>query len=104
MNQLEKSETLISSINKNSKFFKVVEDSNYKITDSYNNEYVVTFQQFKEILNSIFLSENQFVTINNTIINKKYVYKIEPTSCLTEEEEAKRTKKQRIDFHGGYIN
>lgn len=67
-------------------FFKIVQGSNYLITDSYENEYIVEFDQFKNIANNLFKIDADFITINNIIINKKYIFKIEPTWKLTNEQ------------------
>lgn len=69
----------------NKTFFKLKEGSNYKIIDTYREEYIVEFEQFKKILLKI-NDGNEFVTVNDEIINRSKIYKIEPTNELTHEQ------------------
>lgn len=105
---------------KNERSFQIVQGSNYKVTDSYGNEYIIDFNHFQKLSNAVFNGEGEFTTINNTIINKRYIFKIEPTKELTDkqrqEKEAKqeqirleKSKKDEISkqfdiFRVGYLN
>lgn len=68
------------------KFFELKQGSNYMITTTYKEEYVVEFDQFLNIAESLQKTNIDFVTINQTILNKSKIYKIEPTHLRTEAE------------------
>lgn len=96
MNQLIKSD-------QNKKHFEVVENSNYKVTDSYQNEYIISFDHFQKLSQALFFGEGDFTTINNTVVNKRYIFKIEPTKEKTEkqkkeEELLKKNLKAEEDY------
>lgn len=76
------------------KHFKVVENSNYLVVDSYKNEYVISYSHFVSLVNLLAEEGVEFITLGNTIINKRYIYKIEPTKKSTlEEQTAKEAQK-----------
>lgn len=58
--------------------FKLIEGSDYVITDSLKNRYIIRFEVFKKMMVSLFSAGVEFITINNTILNKRFIYKIEP--------------------------
>ena len=90
--------TTSNSISTNKvKHFQVVEGSNYKVTDSYGNEYIIDFDHFQKLNQSLFFGEGEFTTINNIVINKKYIFKIEPTRELTEAQ-AKAAEEKAMEY------
>ena len=90
--------TTSNSISTNKvKHFQVIEGSNYKVTDSYGNEYIIDFDHFQKLNQSLFFGEGEFTTINNIVINKKYIFKIEPTRELTEAQ-AKAAEQRAMEF------
>lgn len=75
-------------------FFRVEEGSNYAITTSFNRVYIVEFEQAQNIMNSIFNTEADFITVNQTVLNRRYVQSIEPTKEKTEKQEEEIIKKR----------
>lgn len=73
--------------------FRLVDGSNYKITDSFQREFVVNFEEFVRISKAIFKDKTQFVTVGNRILNARYVYMVEPTKELTDLEKKKNFDK-----------
>jgi hypothetical protein len=71
-------------------YFKMEENSNYLVTDSYKNEYVIKYKQFEKMAKLLFDVGVDFITVNNIILNKRYIYKIEPTKKETQEDKASR--------------
>jgi hypothetical protein len=59
------------------KHFKIIEGE-YLIVTSFMDEHIVSFKQFQSIANSLFQGDADFITVNNTILNRKHIYKIEP--------------------------
>lgn len=79
-------------------FFTTEKDSNYAITTSFNVTYVVEYDQARNIMHSIFNTEADFITVNQTVLNRRYVQSIEPTKEKTEkqkEEDIKKRNKER---------
>jgi len=85
MNELQMG--LVANIKQGKTHFKVQEGSNYKITDSYEKEYVIDYDHFVKLLPKLVASENQFITINDSVVNKRYIYKVEPTRERTWEQQ-----------------
>jgi len=83
-------------------YFTIKEGSNYKVIDSYNVHYVIEFEQFKKLTNAIFNADVEFVTINNQILNKRFIYKIEPTEEKTLNQLDELQKKQEEDLLNKY--
>lgn len=73
----------IQTINKGLSF-QLIKGSNYKITDSFQKEYVVDYEEFLRISRAIFKEGTEFVTVGKRILNARYVYMIEPTKEPTE--------------------
>ena len=87
------------------KFFEIKEGSNYLITDSFNREEIVEFEQFQKISKSLFTTDADFITINNNILHRRYIYRIEPTKKLTEKQKKENDKKldpERDEFRRKY--
>lgn len=106
-------ENRLNLLDQTAKKFKVKEGSNYKIIDSFQNEYVIDYTHFQNLNNSLFFGEGDFTTINNDIINKRYIYRITPTDEKTEvqkdrgtqiEEEKLKAKKQDDEEFAKYAS
>lgn len=83
-------------------FFTTEKDSNYAITTSFNVTYVVEYDQARNIMHSIFNTDADFITVNQTVLNRRYVQSIEPTKERTtnqkleiEQKEMERKKEQK---------
>lgn len=70
--------------------FQLVKGSNYKITDSFQKEFVVSFDEFVRISKAIFKDATEFVTVGNRILNARYVYMVEPTKELTDDQKKEK--------------
>lgn len=79
------------------KHFKVVENSNYLVVDSYKNEYVISHSHFLSLVNLLGEEGVEFITLGNAIVNKRYIYKIEPTNRITPEEEIAKVEQKLIE-------
>lgn len=78
--------------------FKLIEGSDYQIIDSHKVVYKIGFEQFKKTMTLLFDAGVDFITINNVILNKRFIYKIEPVIkkvLSTEEIAEKRYYSQR---------
>src|SRR5690606_4093555 len=83
----------VLNIKKQGKFFDIQEGSNYVLMTSFDRQYVMEFEQAMLVIHSVFGSEADFITVNNTILNKKYIQCIEPTQELTTKQKEERKKK-----------
>jgi len=73
----------IQKYEQNKLAFKLIEGAKYKVIDSYGKEYIVEFEHFKRLANAIFRDGAEFITVNDVIINTRYIYKIEPVKEKT---------------------
>lgn len=90
---------------KQKRFFEIEQGSNYLIATSFNQEYIVEFEQFQNISNNLFNTDADFITINKSIIQRKYIQKIEPTKQLTpkqKELKSNRREKERQEHRAKY--
>jgi len=59
-------------------FFKLQPECDYNIIDSHKVSYKISFEQFKKMMNLLFDAGVDFITVNDKILNKRFIYKIEP--------------------------
>lgn len=94
-------DNFVATLKKTGKFFDIQEGSNYVVMTSFDRQYVIEFEQAMLIIKNLFGTEADFITVNNTILNKKYVQCIEPTKELTkkqaDEAERKALEARRIE-------
>lgn len=85
-------DNFVATLRKTGKFFDIQDGSNYVVMTSFDRHYIIEFEQAMLIIKNLFGTEADFVTVNNTILNKKYIQCIEPTKELTKKqsEEAER--------------
>jgi hypothetical protein len=77
----------MNEINTDSKpVFQFQEESNYMVRTSFGHEYIVESSHAKKIMAVLFAGEVDFLTINNSVINKRYIQVIEPTKQKTSKE------------------
>lgn len=72
--------------------FKLKEGSNYCVKLSHQEEYIIEYEQFLGFVEKLFTTESQFVTINNSIVNRNYIKNIDPTTKKTEAQKAEIRK------------
>lgn len=75
-------------------FFEVEEGSNYKVRMTYDEEEIITFEQFQKLSMAIFQGQGDFVTINKRIVQKRDIRMIEPTKELTVKQKEEREERQ----------
>lgn len=85
---------------KQKRFFDIVKGSNYKVIDSFGVEYVVEFEQFQNIARNLFETDADFLTVNYEVLQKRYIYRITPTTEKTEKQkvQSKQKKARQADI------
>lgn len=83
---------------KNNLPFEVEEGSNYAIYMTYEKKEVITFEQFKKLVTTLFKSGGDYIAINKIIVQKKDIRMLEPTRELTREQKRKREDEERTSF------
>lgn len=94
---------LIKDFQNDDMFFDVEEGSNYKVYMTYEKTEIITFEQFKKLVNTIFKVSSDFVTINKTIVQRKDIRMIEPTKEATDAVKKENERKSKEDFDK-YLN
>lgn len=76
-----------------------VEVGNYKVTMTYDQSEIITYDQFKSLAQAIFSNDIDFLVINGTIVQKRDVRMIAPTKELTSAHKAQveQTAKKEHD-------
>lgn len=67
--------------------FKVL-DSNYRVVTSFKDEHIIESWQFAKLLPMLNNDKIDFISINDTLINKRFIQSIEPTERRTLEQDA----------------
>lgn len=86
-------DNFVTTLRKTGKFFDIQDGSNYVVMTSFDRHYIIEFEQAMLIIKNLFGTEADFVTVNNTILNKKYIQCIEPTKELTKKQSEEAEKK-----------
>lgn len=77
--------------------FKFHEDSNYLVLTSFKDEFIIEAWQFKKLLGLINSTQVDFVSINDSLVNKRYIQLIQPTTRRTPEEQSKFDAAQKVE-------
>lgn len=75
-------------------YFRIVEGSNYKLITSFQDEYIIEYGLFQKLAKAILNKDIEFVTVYEALINKRYIYLLEPTKDKTIDQR-KRIEKRK---------
>lgn len=78
-------------------FFEIIEGSNYLVRMTYDENEIISFEQFKKLANALFKGSSDFVTVNGVIVQKKDIRMIKPTKELTKEQ-AKEAERKALEY------